>query len=137
MSDDFLPVGPFDDIVADDASLDQSVVIADEEDEVALDDGVIHSDPTSSTVVSRKRKKSQPGLSILKAERSRLVRNLDALKKKRSNRSAVTSEASSSIDPPPPKRRPTTTVVGLMLDSLIQYYESIIKTYDDQYAKYM
>lgn len=89
----------------------------DEEEEVK---DIVVTDPPK-----KKRAKAQPGISILRAERSRLTRNLENLRKKRAIKCA------GSV------KRPTTTVVGLLMDSLIQYYENAIAKYDELYDRYM
>lgn len=121
--DDELDFDDYDDIESDDAAASASGT--------ASSSSVMQSNAASASAAPskpKKRKKQQPGMSILKTERNRLSKTLDGLRKKREARLHVAAGG---------KKRPTTTVCGLLMDSMINFYEGVIRNYDAQYNQYM
>ena len=126
--DDSLPKDLSSATTALDVSLDDSYQSQEDdgESEVASESPA----STSSRAVLGKRKaiakvRRQPGGALLKTEREKLSKLLSGLRQKRTQREKVH------------KGKAATSVCNILLDSLIEFYESVDDNFERKFGKYM
>jgi hypothetical protein len=83
------------------------------------------SSSASSAATELKRKRKQPGGALLKTEKDKIEKTLASLIQKRSHRDKSARGKSSA------------SVCGILLDNLVEFYESVNDGFDKKFGKYM